>query len=202
MIEFDNNTMQMAQNAAQGQRFADDRVYAQFYMHPRKDEAASLKEGRDIYQEVPYVKIMVPGDKDNIVQRPVREQDKHRFPRQWAAFENNEDAPMIGTPLTEWAFINRGQVEELKFFGIRTIEDLANMPDSQSTKFMGINALKQKAKAFIEDAKMQAPLDELRAENDALKGQLDDMQQQIAELMKPKRRSRKAATTDAVQDSE
>ena len=200
MIDADSSMIQMAQNAAQGQRFADDRVFAQFYMHPRKNEAESLKQGRDIYDEVPYIKIMVPGDKDNIIQRPVRDQDKMRFPKQWQAFEANEEAPISGTPLSEWAFVNRGQVEELKFFGIRTVEDLANMPDSQSNKFMGINALKQKAKAFIEDAKMQAPIDELKAENDALRGQLDDMQKQIADLMKPKRRTRKAA--DAVQDSE
>ena len=200
MLEADNSVMQMAQNAQTGQRFADDRVYAQFFLHPKRDEAKSLEEGRDIYVEVPYVKIMVPGDKDNIVVRPVRSQDKERFPRQWAAFQNNEEEPLNGTPLTEWAFINRGQVEELKYFGIRTVEDLANAPDSQTQKFMGINALKQKAKMFLEDAKLQAPLDKLTEENALLKAQMEDMQRQIAELSKPKRSRRKV--TDEVQDSE
>jgi len=201
MIEADSSMMALAQNAAQGQRFADDRVFAQFYMHPRKDEAASLKEGRDIYEEIPYVKIIVPGDKDNIVQRPMREQDKMRFPRQWEAFERNEEAPMVGTPLSEWAFVNRSQVEELKYFGIRTVEDLANAPDSQIQKFMGINALKEKAKAFLEDSKLQAPIDKLTQENETLKAQLQDMQAQIAELSKPKRRTRKKVS-DEVQDGE
>ena len=199
MIEADNSTMQMAQNAAQGQRFADDRVFAQFYMHPKKDETASLKEGRPIFEEVPYIKIMVPGDKDNVVQRPVREQDKMRFPRQWQAFEMNKEQPMEGTPLTEWAFVSRAQVEELKFFGIRTVEDLANAPDSASQKFMGINALKAKAKVFLEDSKMQAPLDELKAENEALRGELENLKQMMQE--QPKRRTRKKVT-DEVQNSE
>ena len=198
MLEAQQDTMQMAMNAQSGQRFADDRVYAQFFLHPKKDEAASLEEGRDIFIEIPYVKIMVPGDKDNIVVRPVRDQDKQRFPRQWQAFQNNEEEPMNGTPLTEWAFINRGQVEELKYFGIRTIEDLANSPDSQTQKFMGIASLKQKAKMYLEDSKLQAPLDKLQAENDTLKAQMADMLEQIKELQKPKPRRRKVD----VQDSE
>ena len=198
MLEAQQDTMQMAMNAQSGQRFADDRVYAQFFLHPKKDEAASLEEGRDIFIEIPYVKIMVPGDKDNIVVRPVRDQDKQRFPRQWQAFQNNEEEPMNGTPLTEWAFINRGQVEELKYFGIRTIEDLANSPDSQTQKFMGIASLKQKAKMYLEDAKLQAPLNKLTEENALLKAQMEEMQKEIAELQKPKPRRRKVD----VQDSE
>jgi hypothetical protein len=201
MLEASTDVIQMAQNAAQGQRFADDRVFAQFYLHPKKDDAASLKEGRDIYVEIPYIKIMVPGDKDNVVQRPVREQDKQRFPRQWAAFQNSEEQPLNGTPLSEWAAIGRGQVEELKYFGVRTVEDLVNAPDSQMQKFMGIAALKQKAKDFLEAAKGMAPINELRAENEALKGELENLKLQFAEMNKPKRRTRKQVT-DEVQDGE
>ena len=204
MLEAGTDVMQMAQNAAQGQRFADDRVYAQFYLHPKKDEAESLKQGRDIFEEVPYVKIMVPGDKDNIVVRPVRDQDKMRFPRQWQAFERQEEQPLIGTPLIEWAGINRGAVEELKYFGIRTVEDLANAPDSHTQKFMGINALKQKAKDFIKQAADLAPIEELRAENAALKGELENLRGMMQEMQqmqaKPKRTRRKV--TDEVQDGE
>jgi hypothetical protein len=202
MIEADNAVMQMAQNAAQGQRFADDRVYAQFYLHAKKDEKASLEQGRPVFKEVPYIKIMVPGDKDNIVQRPVRDQDKQRFPRQWQAFQNNEDEPMVGTPLTEWAFVNRSQVEELKYFGIRTIEDLANAPDSQIQKFMGINALKEKAKIFLEDSKLQAPLDQLKSENEALRGEIENLKLQMQEISKPKPRRTRKKVDDEIQDGE
>ncbi len=62
-------------NAAMGQsrqnpRFqGDDLVYVQFSYHPTKNKAKSLEEGRDIFEEKPYIKVMVPGDKDNVINR-------------------------------------------------------------------------------------------------------------------------------------
>jgi hypothetical protein len=31
----------------------------------------------------PFVRIMIPGDKNTIIEQPVREDHKKRFPRQW-----------------------------------------------------------------------------------------------------------------------
>jgi hypothetical protein len=156
MLEADHSMTAMAMGRDQ-----QERVYAEFYTHPRRNQAKSLEAGRDIYEDLPYIKIMVPGDKDNIIQRPVRDQDKQRFPRQWQAFQNQDTQPMEGTPLAEWSGVTRSMVEEFKHFGIRTVEDLVNMPDSQANKFMGINALRAKAKAFIQDASYSAPIEKL-----------------------------------------
>jgi len=174
-------------------RFAgDEKVYAEFSYHPRKNVVKTKEAGRDIYEDVPYVKIMVPGDKDNIVFRPVRESDKQRFPRQWQAFNTNEEQVVEGTLLSEWAGISRSLVEELKFYGVRTVEALVDMPDSQAQKFMGINALRQKAKAYIEDSRLMAPIDRLNRENEAMKAELAELRARLngEEPPKPKRRRR------------
>ena len=176
---------------------AQDNTYAEFFLHPKEDIAASLKEGRPIFSEVPYIKVMVPGDKDIVVVRPVRAKDKARYPRQWAAFEAQEAQPLEGTPLEEWPGITRSQVAELKHFGVHTVENLANMPDSQAGKFMAIGALKAKALNYVAQCRELAPLAQLQEENEALKGRIEALEYQLRELgkaeVKPKRASRKAA---------
>ena len=51
----------------------------------------------------PFIRIMAPGDKTNIIEQPVREDHKERFPRQWLYFQmQNTDCQVIGTPLIDW----------------------------------------------------------------------------------------------------
>ena len=169
-------------NMAMGQQ-AQDNCYAEFYLNPRQNMAKTKEEGRPIYDELTYVMIMVPGDKDNVIRRPIRETDKRRFPQQYKAFVNKQEQPQAGTPLSQWASLTRAQVEELKFFGVHTVEALAAMPDTAAQKFMGLNKLRQAAKDHIEAAKSDVPIQKLRAENDELKDQMAVMQAQIAELI-------------------
>jgi len=189
-----------------GQRFSqtgDNKVYAEFLIHPRLNTAKTKKEGRPIYDDVPYVRIMAAGDKDNIVMRPVRDSDKMRFPQQWAQFQNKEEQVQEGTPLTEWAGISRSQAEELKAMGIRTVEALAQCPDTAIQRIMGGNGMKQKAKAYMEDAKLLVPIERLNKENQDLRAELESLKAQInaapsttVEADVPKRRSRRKVEVD------
>ena len=67
-------------------------LYVEFYMHPVQDKAETIKAGRPIYNEKPYVMIMVPGDKASIIRRPVRTgqkpgDDNNRFHNEDVAFK-------------------------------------------------------------------------------------------------------------------
>ena len=177
----------------------EDRVFAQFYKHAGQNSHKTLEEGRPIYDDLDYVVIRIPGDKDNIVRRPGRGTDMKRFPKQWAAYQAGNEQAQDGTPLEQWPLLTRSQVEELKYFGVHTIEALATMPDSNSQNFMGMNKLKQQAKDHVEAAKSNAPILALREENEAQAAQLveqanqmKEMQSQIAGLMtkKPTRRGK------------
>jgi hypothetical protein len=161
-------------------------------MHSVQDNAKTLEEGRPVFIEKPYVRIMVPGDKDNIVQRPVRVNDMERWPKQWQAFENRREQPLEGTPLAEWPGLTRSQCDELAHFGVKTVEALAGMPDSVAQKFMGIQSLKRKAQDYIDAAKSSAPFDQLREENVMLKNELAALKDQFQQMLedKPKRRTR------------
>jgi hypothetical protein len=184
--------MTMTQSAMGHQQNPDDGLYVEFSMFAEQNKAKSLEEGRPIFDEVPYVRIMIPGDKDNIIHRKVKDSDKQRWPRQWQAFEANQEQPLEGTPLAEWPGITRAQVEELAHFGCKTVEQLAQMPDSQAGKFMGVQMLRQKAQAYLTASAANAPIQQLQAENKRLSDELEAIKDQLAEQAKPTRRKKPA----------
>lgn len=145
----------------QRQNAGDENLLVKFYMDPMEDPAASKKEGRPIFKEVEWIDIRIPGSRDNIVIRPVREGDKQRFAAHYAAFRNRVEKggeEMIGTPLEVWPVVSSSQAKELHFFNIRTVEGLAGAPDSLGQKFMGFQSLKDRARAFLKAAEGTAPI--------------------------------------------
>lgn len=160
----------------------DEKLHVTFRLEPLKDEAASREQGRPIFKEVEFIKIAVPGQKTEIVERVVREKDRERFARQYDRWKRNgEQEALIGTPLAEWPGITRSQVEELKHFNVRSVEQLANLSDGNAQKFPGIQALKAKAKDYLEKAKGNAPLEKMRAELSERDNQIEALRRQLLE---------------------
>lgn len=167
--------------------------FVQFFKHPVKDEAASLEAGRPVFKDTDYVRIMTPGDKTSMPERPVREQDRQEYRRAWQAYQQNQSAPMEGTPLKEWPGITRAQVEELAYFNVHTVEQLASISDGNAQNMGPVLALRQRARDYIERAKSEAPaqalraqLDEANSQRDAMKRQLDEMSAKLDGLLKKK----------------
>jgi hypothetical protein len=189
MIEADMSVTAMAfmaENPNAGPQPGDEAVHARFYLYPHKNEAKTLEAGRPIYEDREYVRIAVAGDKDNIIERPARVNDKLRFPRQYEAFKRGEGEVLIGTPLTTWPAMSRSQVEELAFFGVRTVEQLAEMADAQIQKFMGGRQLRDRARAFIATAKGEAPLLQMQAELESRDSKIAALERRLDELMAEK----------------
>jgi hypothetical protein len=101
-----------------------------------------------------------------------------------------------GTLLEEWPAISRGQVEELKFLNIRTVEQLVGLSDANAQNIMGINGLKEKAKKYLEASEKEATAEkfaELEAKYEALLA---------AQEEKPKRTRRTKAQIEADEAAE
>lgn len=164
-------------------RFAGDKsVYAKFYTHPVKDEKASAEAGRAKFREVEYIEIRAAGNANNIIQRPVCEQDRQRFSRQYALFCEGKAEQTVGTPLSEVPWITKSQVEELAYVRINTLEALAAVNDDVCQRMAGLRDLKNKATVFMEAADKAAPLTALQEENKQLKKQLQEMALQMKEV--------------------
>lgn len=130
----------------------DDRLHVRFFMRPRIDPLASAAENRPIYKDVPHVEIMIPGDKNNIVTAEVWDQHIRRFPEHWKQFQAGIKEQVVGTPLRAAPFLTEAQCEELAYFKIRTIEQLADLQDGNMS-FMGARELKQAALKYLEKSR-------------------------------------------------
>lgn len=170
-------------------QFAEKRQLVQFYVNAVEDKEASLKEGRPVFRDTPFVKIFTPGDKDTIIDQPVWDDPTHpyshtsRYPAEWAAFKAGQMDQVSGTPLDLMPGITKARVEELKQLHIRTVEHLAEVADAHAQRFMGLQALKQQAREYLERAKGAAPEKQLRDELSKRDNEIATLKAQMAELV-------------------
>jgi hypothetical protein len=136
----------------------DETLFVVFYMGVVKNEGRTVEEGRAIFDDVECVRIIVPGDKNNVVDRPAQPSDKQRFSRQYDLFKKGvaEEDQVSGTRLTDWPFLSRAQAEELRYLGIKTVEQIANVRDDITTKVPGLVSLKQNAGVWLAKATKSA----------------------------------------------
>lgn len=160
-------------------------VYAHFYLTTREDPVQSAAAGRPIYVEKEYVKILSAGSANNIIDKPVSEIERNRFPDQYAKFKAGDKEQIIGTPLAEVPWITRAQVDELLYRKIRTLEQLAAL-DDQHCNVPGMYDLKRKAAAWLVKAKEAAPFTAMQAELDALRAELDALKKLPEAKVPPK----------------
>lgn len=200
-LEYDHNDFDRS-----AQQKQDEMLAVRFFLRPKKDEAASLQAGRDIWKDVEYIDIRTPGSKDAVC-RPARQRDIQRFPRHYQAFktriEGSGEVEMEGTPLVEWPLVTRSRCEELAFFNVRTVEDLANMSDGNAMQMQGIQSLKRKAEEWLSLAAEQKSATELQEALGKRDDEIADLQKELAELKaaireeKPKRKRRTKAEIEA-----
>ena len=154
----------------------DDKLFSQFYMRAVKHDARSEAEGRPIFEDKPYVKIYIPGDKTSVVDKEVTDEHKQRWPKRWDEFEKNMQVSPEGTPLEEWPQLKTSQVHEFKAMHVHTVEQLAGMSDGNAQRFMGGFELKRKAETFLKLAKDTAEAQRLSVANAELESRLKAME--------------------------
>ena len=166
---------------------AESNLFVSFYTEAVEIKAESEKQGRPVYRDVPFIKVVVPGDVNNIIERKASKEDEQKFPKAWARYKAQEADVMEGTPLEQWPQMSRSLVKEAKFFEIHTVEQLAGLSDINVSKIgMGYLELRNKAKAYLAAAAGTAGETAQAAENQRLKDMIADLQKQMSELSKPK----------------
>jgi hypothetical protein len=158
----------------------DKALDVRFLMHSHLDDLKTREQGRPVFEMREYIKITIPGDTSNVF-RPIRETDKERFPEQWMRFKAGQEQ-VQGTPLTEWSQITKAQVDELAYFRISTIEQLALVSDANCQKYMGLSDMRSRAQRYLEQRKEEAPMLKMEAELHTRDEQISAMQAQIVQL--------------------
>lgn len=171
---------------------ADSRLAVRFYQKEVKHEFQSQQEGRPIFYMADFIRIEVPGDRNTIIDTFVNDNHKHRFPIQWAQYQNEKrdggESEVQGTLLRDWPIITSAQAQEFKHFKFYTVEQIAAASDDQIQKIgmlagMSPYSLREKAQAYLSNAKdsalVQSQADELRKRD----AEIEALKQQMAELM-------------------
>lgn len=161
----------------------DASLYVEFFNKAEKNNYESEQQGRPIFVTIPYIRIVVPGGKTEIVRR-AKEFDKTRFPRHWAKFQaGNSQAEGIGTPVEHWGYLSLEQTAGLKAIGIHFVEQIANASDATLQHIgMGARDMKRKASAFIDASQGNATMLEVRKENEDLKEDFESLKRQFIQL--------------------
>lgn len=162
---------------------ADRRLVVKFSYQPRLDRTKTEAEGREVFRDVEYVTILIPGDKSLTVHRPILPADRNRFPTQYRAWMNKRGEVLTGTPLAGWPLVTDGQRRELEYFHIRTVEQLAEVADGFAANMMGVQQLKQAAQRYIASAKDKAPAIAMAKELADQDAKITALQEQITALL-------------------
>jgi hypothetical protein len=162
------------------QRHPDDNLAVRFTLEPVENQEKSKEQGRPIFDDTEIIEIRIPGDPD-IRRHAVSAEDKQRFHRQYAAWKANQDQHAVtGTPLSAWPLIKRSQVEEAKFFGVHTVEQLSEVADVNLQRLgPGWITLRAQALDWLKKAKDGAMLAKLRHELEERDRRIDALERML-----------------------
>lgn len=174
-------------------KFGDDRRAIVFF-HKQSvfNEVKSTQNGRRIYDEADFVSIQHPGEREQKIDRPVKQEDKFRWPSQWEAYQKNRAQIVDGTPI-DLLFPNHpGIGDNLKSAGVTTIEQLAGLSSTgMSNVGMGSQDYVNYAKQYLDHAQKgvgfhqyQKEMSDKDQQLKILNQHLDEMRRQIDALMK------------------
>lgn len=177
----------------------DAKLYIEFSRKPKLHPGRSREAGRAVFEEVDYIKIYVPGDKSSVIERPVSEQDAYRFQERYNKWKSGQAEAVVGTPLSALPGMTPSKVEEYKYFKVVTVEQLAEANDNLGSKFMSYNQDKQRAKAFIEVAKNNAPIEKMNEELQKRDMEIENLKTMVEALQAATSSKRKVVAAETAE---
>lgn len=152
-------------------------VPVEFFSKVVLDTKSSQEKGNRVYTNNVYIRHYI--SKLSVFEREIREEDKIRYPREYAHFNRLEQQKKEGT-LIDMLPIDGVDIEELKENNIFTIEQLINLVLTRDIRLIfgdKIDELQNTAKAFMQQStKEKVELEEARNEIARLKKQIEELQ--------------------------
>jgi hypothetical protein len=112
--------------------------------------AKTREAGREVYEDVIYIRKSVRGNDKLEVVRPVREEDKREFPFSWQEFQKGNEAAERGTNIAKLPGVDAPTLRLLHSKNIFTIEDMAMVNDNNLQNVgMGARELRRKAIEYV-----------------------------------------------------
>ena len=165
--------------------FQDRNAHAIFYTDKMHNPGKSREAGRPVYDNVIFVRIGNPGERLNVVVRPVRDEDKRRFAVQWNQFIQNHKQRPEGTPLSILLPENPAAIGMLEGSGVYTVEQLSQLSgDAIQSVGMGAQGWVNAAQTYLANAEKGIRNSQMRQIQEDHKREVDGLKYQISELQK------------------
>lgn len=160
-----------------------NRTIPVFFIEAVEDTAASAREGRPIYQEKEFVKILVAGDAKTEVIHKVTDHFRRLYRDQYERWKETQKQTTVGTPLEQWPGAGVGFIKTCKAMNVFSVESLAALGDAHLANLgMGARDMQARAKAWLAAAKDGAETERLATENSHLHDMIKNLQAQIKEM--------------------
>lgn len=160
---------------------ADKKLFVVFYRDAVQNHHKTLEAGRPMFDDVDMIRIHTPGSRDTVVS--VADYGyQQRFSRQWEQYKRGIEQTTSGTPLDVVPWLTKAQVAELAAVNIKSVEQLAGMPDNVAQKFINHHELKRQAQNFLDAAKDAAPMLKMQEELRSRDETIDMLKKSIAAL--------------------
>ena len=154
-----------------------------FFVELLPDDAASEAAGAPRRRETEMVRLLIAGDMLSSPVHPVNDAYRERFAAAYAKFKAGQTTVHVeGTPLRDWPALSRLQIAELEDLKIFSVEQLAGVADQNINRIQEGRILRAKADAFLQLSKDGAHVNKLAAENERLRGSVDDLTAKLTEL--------------------
>jgi hypothetical protein len=181
--------------------------HVSFELRPFKVASASQDAGHAVYEDKEYAILTPPGGQ-LVVNKEVTPELIERFRPQYDAWKKNEEIPENGTHVKMWPVATPAEVKQLLGAKIRTIEAVSEMNEACLKQVgMGARALKDKATAWLDSAKLSGitaeRLQTLKVENDDLRianEQLTARNEELQLKLRDERRENKTVDIGDLQD--
>jgi hypothetical protein len=184
-----NVSQQVAQEIAQrgfgvvNAGATDERLIVGFYRKSIVNPFRSNAEGKRICEDHDFVKIQHPGESLNIVDRPVSDSDKRRFPRQWAMFLQGKAQIPDGIPISLLYPDKPSITDTLTGYNIHTVEQLAALSGHGiQTVGMGCQEWVNKATKYLDQAQKGVDFHRFEQERKEKDQQISTLTRQVNEL--------------------
>jgi hypothetical protein len=163
---------------------SEEGVAARFYDRVVKTGEVG-ENGLPKFKLVCFCEIRIKDNISEVYDQPAGEDKIRRFPAEYARYQLEKKQVVDGTPLEQFAFLNRAEVETLKVHGIFTVEALAAVEDDKAIQ-LGLAEEKQLAEKFLQQAKDNLSLKRWQKKEEEYLAKIRCLEEEIAALKKGK----------------
>lgn len=163
---------------------SDARMVVWFFTKAVHMAAKSEAAGRPVFEDRDFIHIQQPGERD-FVERIANSSDRMRWAEKWAAYQNQREQLDEGTPLSVLFPSEPAIIEMMRHVKVHTAEQLANLTEAGIERIgMGARSYVERAKRFLEEAKLAAPFSKMQADLEAKDSRIAALEDKLGQALR------------------